>query len=56
MQQYDSPGGPLQTCFIIWSAPSIVSASFDKFTSNRYNAPVFLLAEDNCSHSEDPGP
>lgn len=54
--QYDSPGGPLQTCFIIWPALSIVSASFDKFTSNRYNAAVFLLAEDNCSHSEGPGP
>lgn len=54
--QYDSPGGPLQTCFIIWPALSIVSASFDKFTSNRYHASVFLLAEDNCSHSEGPGP
>lgn len=54
--QYDSPGGSLQTCFIIWPSLSIVSASFDKFTSNRYNASVFLLTEDNCSHSEGPGP
>lgn len=56
MLQYDSPGGPLQTCFIIWSAVSIVSASFDEFTSNRYYASVFLLAEDNCWHSDGPGP
>lgn len=54
--QYASPGGPLQTCFIIWPALSIVSASFDKFTSNWYNASVFLLEEDNCLYTEGPGP
>lgn len=54
--QYASPGGPLQTCFIIWPALSIVSASFDKFTSNWYNASVFLLEEDNCLDTEGPGP
>lgn len=32
--QYGSPGGPSQTCLIIWAALSIVPASFDKFTSN----------------------